>query len=152
MEKRRLLLAEDLTRQNKWWLSWHDAWHKPASISVWKKRSLDVLQNFCFGVLRIKERVWALLKVIWFKNIFCYADWKSLHILIAITKLSGLNDLNLIYIVCWRHGTINLHPIISLCPRAVLPASQCMHLQTWYVISTFHYALEVEREWKALLL
>ncbi len=26
-----------------------------------------------------------------FRNIFCYSGWKSLHILIAIIKLSGLN-------------------------------------------------------------
>ncbi len=42
--------------------------------------------------------------MIWFKNIYWYVGWKSLHIL--ITKLSGLNLFICIYIVCGRHRTI----------------------------------------------
>ncbi len=50
--------------------------------------------------------------MIWFKNIFSYAGLKSLHIPIAITKLSDLNLFTYIYIyiyiyiLCGRHRTI----------------------------------------------
>ncbi len=41
--------------------------------------------------------------MIWFKNIFCYAGWESLHISIALVKFSGLNVF--ICIACGRRRT-----------------------------------------------
>ncbi len=80
--------------------------------------------------------------MIWFKNI-CYADWKSLHIPIASTKISGLNVfLSLVEGV----RPYNVCQIISFCTRAtiLLPANVCISIpphtlfvQTWYFISAF---------------
>ncbi len=39
------------------------------------------------------------------QNLFCYAGWTSLHIPIAIIKLSGLNVFKCIYLFCGRRRT-----------------------------------------------
>ncbi len=56
-----------------------------------------------------------------FRNIFCYAGWKSLHIPIAIIKLSGLNVF--IYSV-EGVGPRNVRPL------TFLPACQHVYLHT----------------------
>ncbi len=95
--------------------------------------------------------------MIWFKNIFCYVGWKSLHIPIVITKLSGLNLFICIYIISGRHRTIKCSSNQNVRSEyydrlSYLPVKICICIplrtlfaQTWYVISTF------QREWKALL-
>ncbi len=87
-----------------------------------------------------------------FRNIFCYAGWKSLHIPIAIIKLSGLN--------------VFIYSVEGVGPRNVwtecfdwlsyLPVNICICIplltrfaQTGYVISAFTYAMQTELERQA---
>ncbi len=92
-----------------------------------------------------------------FRNIFCYSGWKSLHILIAIIKLSGLNVFICIYIFCGRCRTkkcssnqnarskrfnwlsyLSVNVCICIPPRTLFA-------QTWYVISAFTHAVQTAR-------
>ncbi len=87
-----------------------------------------------------------------FRNIFCYAAGKSLHILIAIIKLSGLNVFIWIYILCGRCRTKKCSSnqnarsehfnclsclLVNLCISIPLRNSAFMH------------AVQTEQEWQA---
>ncbi len=73
---------------------------------------------------------WKGLKVqyvIVFRKVFCYAGWKSLHIPIAIIKLSGLNVFICIYIFCGRRiGPRNVRPIKKLGPSVLIGFPICL--------------------------
>ncbi len=87
--------------------------------------------------------------MIWFKNIFRYAGWNSLHIPNEISKLSGLNVFRPIclYIGCGRHRTIKcLTNQINRSEHynrlSCLPVNICtLFVQTWYLISAVHYVI-----------
>ncbi len=93
--------------------------------------------------------------MICFKNIFCYAGWKSLHIQTAINKLSGIY----VFIICGRRRTIKLSS--NHIPRSegyVLTACQLMYLHTsahrllrYYTLCTVmfsHWCLRHEVIWQ----
>ncbi len=92
---------------------------------------------------------------------FCYAGWKSLHIPIAIIKLSGLNVFICVYIFCGRHRTkkcsSNQNVRYENYERlAYLPVNICVCIplytlfaQTGFFISVFTYAMQTEWEWQA---
>ncbi len=62
-----------------------------------------------------------------FRKVFCYAGWKSLHIPIAIIKLSGLNVFICIYIFCGRRiGPRNVRPIKKLGPSVLIGFPICL--------------------------
>ncbi len=94
-----------------------------------------------------------------FRNIFCYAAWKSLHILIAIIKLSGLNSFIWIYIFSGRcrtkkcssnQNTRSKHfnclscLLVNLCFSIPL---RTLFAQTYVIISVFTHAVQTEQEW-----
>ncbi len=94
--------------------------------------------------------------MIFFSIFFCYAGWKSLHILIAIIKLSGLNifiHFMCIYIFCERRRTKKCSSNQNARNEAFLPACQHVILhtsaQTGYIISAFTFATQTEQEWQA---
>ncbi len=91
--------------------------------------------------------------MILFRNIFCYACWKSLHIPIAIIKLSGLNVFICIYIFCGRRRTKKCSSNQNARSErfkwvSYLPVNVCISIplstlfaQTGYVISAFTHAI-----------
>ncbi len=81
-----------------------------------------------------------------FRNIFCYAGWKSLYIPIAIIKLSGLNVF--IYSV-EGVGPINVRPSV-LIDFPICNICICIPLRTWFVqtgcvVSAFTYGADKAR-------
>ncbi len=87
------------------------------------------------------------------RNIFCYAGWKSLHIPIAVIKLSGLNVFICIYIFCGRRRTKKCSSNQNARSEhfnwlSYLPVNICISIplrtrfaQTGYAISAGTYAI-----------
>ncbi len=94
------------------------------------------------------------------ETFFCYSGLKSLHILIAIIKLSGLNVFICIYIFCGRCRTkkcssnqnarserFNCLFYLSVNVCICIPL-RILFAQTRYVISAFTHAVQTEGEWQ----
>ncbi len=125
----------------KWIVGWHA---KICSALLWCHR--------CTFIVIVKGAVGDCLQ-----NCFCYAGWKSLHIPIAIIQLSGLNVF--IYSV-EGVGPRNVNPIRMFVPSILIDFPTCLSTcvgiplrtlfaQTGYVISTFTYVMQTERECQA---
>ncbi len=95
-----------------------------------------------------------------FRNNFCNAGWKSLHILLAIIKLSGLNVFICIYRFCGRHRTNKCSSKQNACSErfdwlSYLPVNMCISIslhtrftQTGWIISEFTHVVQTKREWQ----
>ncbi len=75
-------------------------------------------EPYTFFSIKTDQDIWYF-----FRNIFCYAGWKSLHTPIAIIKLSGLNVF--IYSV-EGVGHRNVRPIKMLIPSVLIDFPTCL--------------------------